>query len=231
MFKQIFKRAYTIKKHTNMPLLEQRLKYLLYWEERGRSAHTHRTIAQYLLRIIEFLGVETNGVITTEEIESAANKWNRYQSNYRQKRAEYSKAGKERFIWYAINWLSKMDRLKQQPEENLSLFNKIFERRKAIRQHSTAPLLEERLMYIQYWADNEAAKSSQCRISQYLLTIMKYLCFYKIRPVTVSEIEKAADSWAHYEANNHRKNDYSKFAKARFICDASNWLKMLVCLK
>lgn len=75
MFDQIFKRPYTTRKHTDAPLLEQRLIYLQRWNGRTPSLNTLKENAQYLLRIIEFLNLETNtAVITTEEIEEAANK-------------------------------------------------------------------------------------------------------------------------------------------------------------
>ena len=52
-----------------------------------------------------------------------------YQYNHPQKRAKFSKCGKERFTWYAIDWLKKLKWLEPLPEEKIPLFNKIFERR------------------------------------------------------------------------------------------------------
>ena len=39
--------------------------------------------------------------------------------------------------------------------------------------HLDAPLLEERLMYLQYWHDNGAVTNTLRKIAQYLLVIMK----------------------------------------------------------
>ena len=232
MFHKIFKRPHTIQKHFDAPLIEVRLKYLQHWDERDISLHTLKSISQILLRIIEFLNLANkDDVITVEEVENAADCWARYQSNHPQKRSVFSKNGKERFIWYATNWLAMMDRLKRPSEIIIPLFYEIFDRPHAIKRHSKAALLEERLMYLRYWADNGAVKSSLQRIAQYLLVIMEYLDFYQLKIVTIKEIERTADCWAHDEANIYRKNGYSKFAKTRFIRDASAWLKMLDCLQ
>ncbi len=226
MFNKLFKRPFTIKKHTKAPLLNERLQYLQYWEKRGRSLHTLKTIAQYLLRIVEFLDLEAGTTISARKLEKAADKWAKYQYNHPQKRISFSKCGKKRFTWYAINWLKKLNRLECLPEEKIPLFNKIFERRKALQRHTSAPLLKQRLMYLQYWSDNGAVGNSLRSIAQHFLLVMKYLNYYKLRKVSVMEIEKAANRWAkakHYR----RKSNYSKFAKARFVRDAMGWFEMI----
>lgn len=230
-FDKIISRKYYKEKHLHAPLLEERLTYLQYWLEQGTSLHTIRSIAQYLLRIIEFLHLEKYKVITLDEIEKAATRWAEYQYNHPQKKAAFSKAGKERFTWYAIDWLKKLNCLEPLPEERIPLFNKIFGRRGALRRHTAAPLLEERLMYLKYWNDNGAKESTLRRIAQYLLVIMDYLGFFKIRIISVNEIEKAAEHWAKNKAIRRRESDYSKLAKRRFINDATRWFKMLGCLK
>ena len=232
MLHQLFKRPYTLKKHTNAPLLNERLKYLQYWHERGRSLNTLKSLAQYLLRIVDYLNLETNSLITMQEIEQAANKWAQYQCNNPKKKADFSKGGKARFTWYAKHWLRKLNRLVLPPEEKIPLFNRIFERSHALQYHTTAPLLKERLMYLQYWADNGTVKSSLQSMAEYLLVIMNNLNFYALKTVSSDEIEKAANCWARDEKNHHhRKNHYSKLAKARFIRDALHWFEMLGCLE
>lgn len=231
MFDQIITCSFYRQKHLEAPLLEERLAYLQHWVARERSLHTLKSIAHYLLRIVEYLNLDTHKIITFAEIEKAANKWGHYQSNHPMKQAAFSKTGEERFIWYARDWLKKLNRLEVLPEEKTPLFNKIFERRKALRRHTAAPLLKERLMYLQYCADNGTTEGNLRRISQYLLIVMQYLNFNEPRTVSISEIEKAADSWANNEKIYRRENEYSKFAKARFIRDASAWFEMLDCLK
>lgn len=226
MFSQLFNKTYTIKKHFSAPLLEERLNYLKYWVDRGTPLNTIKAIAQNLLRIIEYLHLETANLITIEDVEKAADRWAHTQSNHPQKRITFSKESKERFIRSATHWLRRLGRLKLVP-----LFSAIFERPHAIYRHSTSPLLEERLVYLQYWSDNGAVTNTLRIIAQYLLIIMKYLNFYQLRLITLSEIEKAADRWVMVGESCKKGREYSKFAKARFIKDALGWFKMLDCLK
>ena len=228
---QICKRSFYRERHIHTPLLQERLQYLQYWADRTTSLHTIKSIAQCLLRIVEYLHLENGKIITLNQIEKAAINWAKYQYNHPQKRGSFSKTGEKRFIWFAKDWLKKLNRLEPLPEQKIPFFNKIFERRKALLRHIEAPLLKERLKYLQYWADSGAKESSLRRIAQYLLIIMDYLNFFKVRIVSVNEIEKAAEKWATDKAIRRRRGDYSKFAKARFIRDAINWFEMLGCLK
>lgn len=233
MFNQLLRSSYYITKHVNAPLLEERLNYLQYWHELGKAHSTLTSIAQYLLRIVEYLQLDTQDIVTIEEVEVAADLWARRQSNNPQKRDAFAKTGKKRFIWYAIHWLAKLDRLKRPVKTIIPVFQKIFAQSHAIDRHSTAPLVEERVMYLQYWSDCGAVTYAVCIIAQYLLIIMQFLDFYQIRIVTLSEIEEAADRWRRTRdpQNIHKKSKYSEVAKRRFIRNAARWFKMIGCLQ
>lgn len=192
---------------------------------------TLRDISQYLLRIIEFLNLEVRTTINLAEIEQAADRWARHQSKHPQKRRPFSPKAKEYFTWHATKWLKMINRLAPIAEEKSALLIKIFDRYAALKRHVNAPLLKERLTYLQYWAENGAVETSLKRIAQYLLVVMEYLNFYELRIVSKNEIEKAADKWAKNETIIKRKTNYSKFAKARFIRDAEHWFETLGCLK
>ena len=120
---QICKRAYYRERHIHTPLLQERLQYLQYWADRNTSHHTLKSIAQYLLRIVEYLHLENDRIITLAQIEKAAIRWAKYQYNHPQKKAAFSKTGKDRFTWYALDWLKKLNRLEPLPEEKIPLFN------------------------------------------------------------------------------------------------------------
>ena len=158
---QMCKRSYYRQRHIDTPLLAERLQYLQYWADRNTPLNTLQSIAQYLLRIVEYLHIEKNSkVISLAQIEEAATRWAKLQYNHPQKRASFSKTGQKRFTWYALDWLKRMGCLEPLPEESIPLFNRLFERRKALLRHTTGPLLKERLKYLQYWADCGAAKST-----------------------------------------------------------------------
>lgn len=103
-FDKIFKRSYYVQRHASAPLLKERVAYLQYWFDCGTSVHTIRSVAQYLLRIVEFLHLERYKAIAFSDIEKSSNRWAKYQYNHPMKKAGFSKAGKERFTWYAIDW-------------------------------------------------------------------------------------------------------------------------------
>lgn len=123
-----------------------------------------------------------------------------------------------------------LNRLKRPPETIVPLFHKIFERPHAIKKHTNAPLLEERLIYLQYWENNGAFPGTLRILSYYLLIIIDYMKFYQIRKVGLDEITEAADKWSHQASLYRRQNTYSKSAKTHFVKDALGWFKSLGCL-
>lgn len=229
MLDKLIKRAYYLNKHLAAPLLKEREDYLQYWADKGTDLHTLKSIAYYLLRIIQFLHLETDGIITLEALEKAATAWGEFQSNHPMKKT-FSKTGEKRFIWFSIDWLKRINRLGPLPEEQIPLFNLWFKRRHALKRHTTAPLLQERLLYLQHLTDLKAKECSLRVIASYLLIIMDSLRFYTIRMVTLHEIEEAAQKWAENEKVSRRKSTFSKFSKRRFIYNAGTWFKMLGCL-
>ncbi len=232
MFDQIIKRSYYRRRHLKAPLLNERLKYIQYWAEKGRSRSTLQAIANYLLRVVEFLHLKTHRIVTLKEVEKAAKDWGSYQYNHPQKRAAFSKCGQERFTWYAIDWLKKLKWLETLPEEKVPLFNRIFERRKALQRHINAPLLEERVTYLQKWADDGATLNTLRFIAHYLLGIIEHLKLHKKEMITPEEIQKAADKWAARTTGHvHMKVGFSDCSMMRFKSVAIGWLDMLGRLK
>jgi len=232
MFEKIIKRSYYRQRHFDAPLLDERIKYIQYWSEKGRSQSTLKAIANNLLRVVEFLHLKTRRIVTLKEVKNAAKSWGSYRYNHPQKRAKFSKCGEERFTWYAIDWLKKLKWLEPLPEEIIPLFNRIFERRKALRRHINAPFLEERLAYLQKWADDGAALQTLRFIAHYLLGITEYLKLHKKEVITLNEIQNAAEKWADRTAGHvYLKQGFSNVSMIRFKSVAINWLKMIGRLK
>ncbi|MCC2625991.1 MAG: hypothetical protein K0R14_1864 [Burkholderiales bacterium] len=128
MFEKLFKRPYYIRRHVNAPLLAERIKYLECEINRDTVFTSIQSIAQHLLRIVEFLQLnDDNRIITLEDIETAADKWARHKSKHPTKNGIFSINSKLDFIWYAKDWLKKIKRLEPLFEESIPLFNKIFE--------------------------------------------------------------------------------------------------------
>lgn len=230
MLEQVIKRAYYLNKHLEAPLLKERQEYLQCMASKGLCRHTLKCIADYLLRIIQFLHLETDRIITVKDIEKAAIAWGSFRFNHPMKKS-FSKTGEKKFVVIAVDWLKRINRLECLPEEQIPLFNRLFERRHALKRHTSAPLLQERLMYLQHWANLNATEGTLRRIAQYQLLIMDLLRFHEVRMVTTHEINEVASKWAKNEKARRRKCAFSKIAKARFINDATSWFKMLKCLK
>lgn len=229
MLSQLLKRPYYLNKHLEAPLLEERQAYLQHWADKGTCRHTLKSIADYLLRIVQFLHLEIGGIITLAAVQKAATAWGKFQYNHPKKQS-FSETGKNRFIQLSIDWLKRINRLESLPEEQVPLFNRLFERRRALKRHTSAPLLQERLLYLQHLADLRAKECTLRKVACYLLIIMDSLHFYTIRMLSIGEVQKAALKWAKNEKVRRRENTYSKFSERRFTHDAVNWFKMLECL-
>lgn len=224
MFERLFKKQYSVHKHLHAPLLDERLKYLQYYCERGVSLAYLRQVAQYLLKIIELLSLKTHGTVSIKEIERAAVKWATYKPNQRIKRCSFSVTGQKKFTDLAIAWLKQLDRLESLPEERIPLFNDLFKRRRILKHHILAPLLKERLLFLQHYKDSGVVKTTLQRAAEQLLRIMKQLKFYELRKVATEEIIQTA-----IDCDNKNKYKTSK-SRNGFIFYASAWLEMIGCL-
>lgn len=231
MLDQIIKQPYYRQKHLDAPFLEERLKYIQYCANRGLSRSTLQDIARCLLKAVKFLPLKTRKIITLDEVESAANDLALYQYKHSKKGIVFSELSKKCFIRYTLDWLKNMNWLECLPEEKISLFNKIYKKSHTLRRYITAPLLEERLKYLQYLSDSGAKENTLQVVSYFLLEIMNYLNFLKLRIVSLHEIENAADFWINSKEIHKRKNDCLKAARSRFIYNASHWIGSLDCLE
>jgi site-specific recombinase XerD len=112
------------------------------------------------------------------------------------------------------------------------MFHQIFKRSHAIQRHLAAPLLNDRLRYLAHCAEQGTAQTTLRRIAHYQQIVIRYLRLKTSRTVTLHEIETAAARWGHHQARHApRKNVSSKRSKARFINDATHWLRFLGHLK
>jgi len=229
MLHQVIRRAYYLNKHLEAPLLKEREEYLEYLAGKGLYRETLKITAEYLLRIVEFLHLEKERLVSIEDIEKASSEWAKSKHHHPMKK-NFSKSGGKKFILLSIDWLKRINRLGSLPEEQIPLFNRLFERRHARKRHTSAPLLQERLLYLQYWDGLKARDGTLRRMAQYQLLIMDLLRFHTVRKLSIYEIEEAAEKWAGNEKVHRWNNTYSRYSKKRFIYDAVNWFKMLGCL-
>lgn len=87
MLNQVVKRAYYLNKHLEASLLKERQEYLQNCANKGLSRHTLKCIADYLLRIVQFLHLEIDSIITLEAVKKAASPWGKFQFNHPMKKS------------------------------------------------------------------------------------------------------------------------------------------------
>lgn|GEM_PF-2536968 len=194
MFNQIFKRHSLINTHITAPLLRERLTYLDYCANHNTVLSSLQRIAHYLLDGVWVLKLEEPRIITHEEIEHAANIW-LHTRKYIYHTSENSTSAKTNFIRHITHWLKNINLLAPIPEERVELFSRLFKLPRALKRHVNAPLLDERLEYLQILEDNGATKKYLQRIAQNLLVIMDYLEFFELRSISIKEIKIAYECW------------------------------------
>lgn len=76
------------------------------------------------------------------------------------------------------------------------MFDQLFKRPFYVQKHLNAPLLEERINYIQSYAVRGRSSQTLKDIAQYLWRVIEFLHLETGAIVTIEEIESAADKWA-----------------------------------
>jgi len=109
------------------------------------------------------------------------------------------------------------------------MFNQLFKQPYAIKRYLNAPLLEDRLSYLTYRAEQGAPRSTLQKLAGIQITAIKYLGFKdNNRIVTIKELEISAKRWARYEIKRcwFRNISYS-WCESSFLRETKNWFKFL----
>jgi len=232
MLEQLISEKSHLEKHLNAPLLEERKRYLQYIQASVNDANDYLLrLAVHMLRTVELLHLKDNdsSLISVKAVEEFAEEWRRTGVN-RSKKPPYSEFSKGKLMTSAIKWLKHIGRLEPQFEDSVSTFNELFKRMYTRRKMVTAPLLKERIEYLQYWKDNGATRSTLRSIAEYQLHIIDYLSISDLRIVNFSEIKKASKIWAAEENVTRRTIKYSKNGEMVFKRYANGWLEFMNCL-
>lgn len=223
MLEILIKREFYLERHRKAPLLKEREQYLEMLSQKGYTNKSLRQIAHQLYWVVQLLPLENAGVVLDDNmLNKSVEQWSQSQVDITIK-GQILTARQRRFRNCATRFLESFGFIKLSPE---TIFHQLYSRGRFLRQHTTAPLLKERVHYLQYWESMGAKKSTLRRISQYLLTIIEYLDFSYLRKVTENEINIAADKWASRSKDLPNGIVYSKSAKRRFKFYATQWLQM-----
>jgi site-specific recombinase XerD len=228
MLEQIILRKFYLLRHLEAPLLEERESYVTYLHGKGLSRGTLLSVADYLLRIVQLLDLKDRECypVLLSSIEWSANEWANMVLNHPMKRKSAS-TSKEKFITIAIEWLKYAGRLETLFEDSEIIINQIFFRRFAKRRYLSAPFLRERLGYLSLWQLRGASVCLLREIANYQLHVCDYLHMDKLRVVTEDELLEASSLWATETGIHGRKQDYSTFARQRFLRFSKGWLSYL----
>ena len=104
------------------------------------------------------------------------------------------------------------------------MFDELFKRAAAVARHTAAPLLAERLLYLEHLRDIGAARRTLIRSAHYMLSIGEMFRWTLERAVSAEQIEAAANRWI---TRRHRRETPGLATKIAFKCTARNWLFFL----
>jgi site-specific recombinase XerD len=103
------------------------------------------------------------------------------------------------------------------------MFEQLFRRTRTVARYLAAPLLVERLRYLQHWADEGASVDTLRRIAVHQVAAVRRLNLAGLGTITPTQVEAAATRWASRSPRfGHQKR--SPQAGAVFTSIATRWL-------
>ena len=102
------------------------------------------------------------------------------------------------------------------------MFEKIFTHRGSIERYRTAPLVEQRLRYLQHCEESGAKRTALRHLARNQLTLITLLDLTKHDRLTVSQVEAGVKKWPRPISPNY---------KAYLVGVAKRWLRFLACLE
>jgi site-specific recombinase XerD len=115
MLDTLLELPFALNRHRDAPLLEERLSFLKYLQERGTSRAALRNVSGQLLHVIDLLKLETLRDVSVDEVKGAARRWGEQQRT--NARARTYVRTESYFEYVAKKWLSFAGRLKSPPTQ------------------------------------------------------------------------------------------------------------------
>lgn len=106
------------------------------------------------------------------------------------------------------------------------MFDQLYKAQRARERHLKAPLVDERIRYLSYWAAQGSVRSSLRVRAQDLLTTIEYLDVEAAGQISEKQIINAADRWARRQPQPPNVIDFH-YGKLRFIYHAKQWIAFL----
>src|SRR5271170_3350080 len=113
MLDTLLELPFALNRHRDAPLLDERLAFLKYLQERGTSRAALRNVSGQLLHVIDLLNLETLRDVSVAEVKQAALRWGQQQRT--NARARTYVRTEIYFEYVAKKWLRFAGRLKSPP--------------------------------------------------------------------------------------------------------------------
>lgn len=110
------------------------------------------------------------------------------------------------------------------------MFDVLFSRETAVVRHTAAPLLAERLGYLEHLRDVGAARKTLTKCAQCMLSIGATLQWKLPASITGKQIGAAAERWIDRPGRSRRKTS-RRAARVTFVSIARNWFSFLGLLR
>jgi len=106
------------------------------------------------------------------------------------------------------------------------VFETLFKYRGVLARHRGGPFADLRERFLTHCADQGLAHATLLRLANELLVVAGRIDLTAERPISLPEIEAAADGWSRYQNRRHRAH-CQKWSRGRFIQTAVPWLRFL----
>ena len=107
MFENIFTSTSILRKYRSVPLLEERLRYLLHCEQTGARRSTLYKVAVHQVNLVRLLDLQAGDRVNINRIKDTARKWSLPGGRRSSKPARPDAC--QRFIGHAVRWLRFVD--------------------------------------------------------------------------------------------------------------------------
>jgi len=105
------------------------------------------------------------------------------------------------------------------------MLEQLFQRN--LQKHKNAPMLEERIDYLNHLVQNGATAFRLKLVEGYLLRAIEFLHLEDNRIVTEEEIDEVALKWGKLKTNHHLKRSFSKSGQRLFAMYTKSWMRYL----
>lgn len=229
MLEKVIKRKFYLQRHLDAPLLYERESYLEEMEKRGNNRHSLKSLANYLLLLIDSFGLtdEEKLEVSIEAILLKGEEWSNLITDHPMKKTP-SPTAKDKFFCIAMDWLTYIGRIDIRCNPDNNILSRLFSRGFHKVKHLTAPMFSERIAYIEYWESRGATVGTLRKIAQYQLHGIELIpAVNGTGLISRQDLVTAADKWCDTEVKGSHKLKGSVGSRKYFISIVGGWLEFI----